>query len=392
MAKGSRYIIFFLPYSTGGVSKVVQNLLKYRSDFINQYKVVLTRLNQKTITEAANLNFFKAETEIFNYHSSENLYCVFERLRNYIPDEESILIANDGLELRMINALRIPNPLIYIVHGSNNYYYGLIEQFRNSMDKIITVSSYIKDQVQSKWPTEALKVNFIPFPVDDYKLSRNQFSVSNPVKILFVGSLMDSKGVLLLPEIVKRLESCSIKVELFVAGDGPLFNFLCTSFNKKDKVHLLGHVDNMKLSELYNLADILILPSYSEGLPNVVIEAMKCGCIPLVSNLPSGIPDIIQHGYNGFVADIGSVSDFSDKIIEIVGNSLIEELRKKTIQTANQNFDPYVQAKKYINVFNNICSCNKSFNTRRPGGVFNQSWLPNTLVMMIRSMNISKKF
>lgn len=78
-------------------------------------------------------------------------------------------------------------------------------------------------------------------------------------------------------------------------------------------------VENNKLPQYLNDVKIIIIPSFHEGLPNLLLEAMSCGCIVLASPV-GGIPGIIKHGENGFLLNDNSAKDIGDKINDILIN------------------------------------------------------------------------
>lgn len=77
-------------------------------------------------------------------------------------------------------------------------------------------------------------------------------------------------------------------VDLLIVGDGEerkSLEKLSAFLGIKEKVKFIGFRNRKELLELYNIADLFVLASYSEGLPRALIEAMGCGCIPLVTNV-----------------------------------------------------------------------------------------------------------
>src|SRR5690606_399593 len=72
----------------------------------------------------------------------------------------------------------------------------------------------------------------------------------------------------------------------------------------KHRIHFLGGVQPDKVAEWMQISDILLLPSYKEGLPSALLEAMATGVVPIASNV-GGIPSVIHHGVNGFLLQPG---------------------------------------------------------------------------------------
>ena len=89
-------------------------------------------------------------------------------------------------------------------------------------------------------------------------------------------------------------------------------------------VTFLGHVPHEELSYFYNMADVLVLPSDTEGVPMVILEALACGT-PVVASNVGGIPDIIVDGINGIVLDDLSPEKLTSAIIDILSKKLERE-------------------------------------------------------------------
>jgi glycosyltransferase involved in cell wall biosynthesis len=114
-----------------------------------------------------------------------------------------------------------------------------------------------------------------------------------------------------------------------------------------------GYITNEeKLIDFYNSLDAFILPSLEENLPNTIIEAMSCGVPPVSFNV-GGVPEIIDHKQNGYLAEYKSVEDLASGIVWVLKNrdsDLIENARKKVVE----NYDYPVVAKRYLKIYQSI--------------------------------------
>ena len=120
------------------------------------------------------------------------------------------------------------------------------------------------------------------------------------------------------------------------------------------QVYPLNYISNEKeLVDVYNAVDLYVTPSLEENLPNTIMEAMACG-IPCVGFNVGGIPEMIDHLHNGYVADYRSSEDFANGIhwalSESEYKSLSEEARRKVTASYSEN----IIAQKYIDVYNKI--------------------------------------
>lgn len=146
---------------------------------------------------------------------------------------------------------------------------------------------------------------------------------SDEFKILFVSRLIERKGLqFIIPQLQKIQESTERKIRLIVVGDGPYrteLEQLVKEYHVEDIVQFEGQKDKSEIVSYYQNADLFILPSAKEGMPNVVLEAMACG-LPIVMTPCEGSKELI--GENGKVV---SVQEFEKEIEKIVSN---DDIRK----------------------------------------------------------------
>jgi len=128
----------------------------------------------------------------------------------------------------------------------------------------------------------------------------------NPKRVLFVGNLLDIKGVDHLLSAWQTLISkyeLSFEIELIIIGDGPQWEKLqkqAQEFGISNSVKFLGTKPHSEIADWMRSSDCLCLPSHSEGMPNVVLEALACG-IPVVATNVGEIPFLIKNNINGFI-------------------------------------------------------------------------------------------
>lgn len=154
-------------------------------------------------------------------------------------------------------------------------------------------------------------------------------SVSKTTDLVFVGRLVEKKGVATLIEAVHLLRSEFPQLSLTIVGDGPDLAMLTRQverLNLADRVRFLGAVPNDSIPVYYQLARIAVVPSVvardgdQEGLGLVAVEALGCGCVTLVSDLPA-LRDVIEDGHNGRVFKSGDAADLASKIKELLSDS-----------------------------------------------------------------------
>jgi len=226
----------------------------------------------------------------------------------------------------------------------------------------------------SNWITECSKKSSllkdknhatIPNPVDsdifkpiDKNLAREIWNLPKSKKIILFGSvnpLSDERKVF--KQLVQSLQKLSSKnnIELVIFGsvkprEVPDFPF---------QAHYVGYVnDDVSLATLYSSADLALVPSLQENLPNVAIESLSCGT-PVVAFNVGGIKDIIEHKVNGYLAKPYDVDDFANGIKWILDNPNYNELCQNARKKILKEFDSKIVARKYIKLFNEILSIKK---------------------------------
>ena len=121
----------------------------------------------------------------------------------------------------------------------------------------------------------------------------------NHRRILYVGNLLKVKGPIVLAEAFRQLSDIP-DLELIFLGSGPEAAKIPTN----ERVKLLGSQPHDRIPLWMNASDVLCLPSFKEGLPNVCIEAAACGTPVVASNI-GGVPEVIKEGINGFLVPPG---------------------------------------------------------------------------------------
>lgn len=143
-----------------------------------------------------------------------------------------------------------------------------------------------------------------PAYVGEYARSPG-FANYEGVNILFVGRLIEDKGVITLAEAVGQVVDTIDDVSLTYIGEGPAEEALVSSIADlgiKDNVALHGKLPHRQTLDQMARHDILVLPSRSEGVPRVIIEAFEIG-LPVIATPVGGITDVIDHETTGLLVE-----------------------------------------------------------------------------------------
>lgn len=175
-----------------------------------------------------------------------------------------------------------------------------------------------------------LSPNYVDLAKFKGQQSREIDKSNKKIKLLFVGRFEEEKGLRLLIKSFKILQEKYDNIELTMAGDGTLREWI-EDFIKKyniKNVNLLGMVHHDKLPNIYNSADIFILPSYTEGSPASLIEAMSCGTASIATAVGDS-QKIIKNEYNGILIPPGNIKKLIEGIQLLIDNKdLFNRVRK----------------------------------------------------------------
>lgn len=163
----------------------------------------------------------------------------------------------------------------------------------------------------------------------------------------YIGRLSpEKKPLALLKALPNILEKKSI--ELIIAGDGPLRREVMTlieELNIKGNVKNMGWVSYEEVLQLLNKIKLLVLPSDTEGLPNIVLEAMACGT-PVLATPVGGIPDIIKDGETGFLLEDNSVRSIEKGIIRALGTPNLPVISERAHNFILENYSYHAAVEK----------------------------------------------
>jgi glycosyltransferase involved in cell wall biosynthesis len=147
--------------------------------------------------------------------------------------------------------------------------------------------------------------------------------------ILFVGRLRPVKGIQYLITSMKKIHEEIQDARLLLVGENSQekegLTALSIQLGIQNCVQFVGMVPHEKVKMFMQQADVFVLPSLSEGFPNVILEAMACG-LPVIASRVGGIPDIIINATNGYLVEVKDSNDLANKILLLLSD---DTLRKK---------------------------------------------------------------
>ena len=232
--------------------------------------------------------------------------------------------------------------------------------------KIIFVacSEWMAKMARKSSLLKGTKIEVIPNPINtevykplDKSTLRKNWNIDLETKIILFGAANindNRKGMTYLIEalnILKVNNPTNLKIEIILFGK----NTEAASALLPFKVKNLPVITSEKeLIDIYNLADVFVLPSLEDNLPNMVMEALACS-IPVVAFKQGGIPEMIAHQHNGYIAQYQSADDLQVGINWVLNNNTID-LKNNARQKVLNDYADSVIAQRYQQVYQSLFS------------------------------------
>ncbi|MFL6560849.1 MAG: N-acetyl-alpha-D-glucosaminyl L-malate synthase BshA [Bacillus sp. (in: firmicutes)] len=210
----------------------------------------------------------------------------------------------------------------------------------NPDKQIETVYNFIDDRVYKKSDASWLK--------SDFEISEDE------KVIIHVSNFRPVKRV---KDVVKSFAkiASAMPAKLLLVGDGPEMTIVCKlvrEFGLEDQVIFLGKQEN--LEELYSISDLMLLLSEKESFGLVALEAMACG-VPCIGTNVGGMPEVINHGVNGFICELGDIEDISNRALAVLNDmTLHQQFSNQSVYTAKTKFQADQIVEQYEEIYFNL--------------------------------------
>jgi glycosyltransferase involved in cell wall biosynthesis len=311
------------PHQVGGMQRHSRILIEHLSK-MDQLQLIVIHPHSEKIFQT---NTTLTEVLISPIDTSKNYlkecYTYSKRVYEVIQKHPDAIVYSQGLSvwyhIKKINAPVIINP-----HGLEPYqsislkdrivsipFKLIFNNLFNQADGIISLGGKLTDIIRRRVKNKD-KIIVIPNAVTMPDLpSKRQWN--QKLKLLFVARFAHNKGIHILLEAIKQLnsEGYEDKLEFNLGGKGPLFEQYSSSLTYKN-VNYLGFVSDEQLINLYTTNDLFVFPTLFEGMPTVVLEAMSYGMPVIVSDV--GATSELVNSSNGYLITKNNVQELKDTI------------------------------------------------------------------------------
>jgi len=221
----------------------------------------------------------------------------------------------NSAEVAMLSHVLGGPPWSFTVHGPKEYdnveLVGLAEKLRRCAF-VVAITSFGRSQLYRlveyhQWP----KVKVVRCGLEPEYFSTPITPPPALRRLVCVGRIVEQKGQLVLIEAARRLAAQGVQFELTLVGDGEMrgeIESLIRQHKLQDMVRITGRVSSTRLRDEILAARALVLPSFAEGLPGVIMEAMALGR-PVISTFVAGIPELVRPGEHGWLVPASDVEE-----------------------------------------------------------------------------------
>lgn len=222
-------------------------------------------------------------------------------------------------------------------------------------DKIILYSS----SLVNRWNLEKFhdKISI----ASEHSINLKKFRKIKPFNrrhdvVGFVGRFSYEKGILNFIKSIKCVVKEFPNFNFIIIGDGPLktdLELYINENNLKKNILLTGWIQHEDLVQYLNEMKVLVTPSLTEGLPNVILEAMACGTPVIATNVGS-IPDIIKNSKNGYIIENNNANEIYKAVTGVITSPGLENTSSECIKTIEENYRSDLVVKRWEEILNQI--------------------------------------
>lgn len=247
----------------------------------------------------------------------------------------------------------------FTIHGPEEFdkiaALSIVEKV-NRATFVVTVSSFGKSQLfrwcdQSQWS----KIHIVHCGVDRAFLTQPATPIPSEPRLVCVGRLCEDKGQLLLIEAVRQLVAEGQSLKLVLVGDGDLRQQIEASiarFNLQNHIEITGWMSNTDVRQEILAARALVLPSFSEGLPVAIMEALALHR-PVISTYIAGIPELVMPNVCGWLVPAGSVEALTIALRAVLQSppEVLERMGQMGAEQVAIEHDAAIEASKLARLF-----------------------------------------
>lgn len=259
--------------------------------------------------------------------------------------------------IAMVAARALGVPFSMTLHGSDVLLHpAFLATKLRECAFCFTVSEFNRCHILRKFPeidATKVRVQRLGVEVPAAALSSDKATGRLPV-LLAIGRLHAVKNHIFLLQACYLLRECGVRFRCLIVGEGPQrprLTQLIRRLGISDVVSLVGHVPHHNIGAYYELADLVVLTSHSEGIPLVLMEAMARGKVVLAPAI-TGIPELVTDGETGFLFRPGQLEEFIWRVQQILrALDKLTPVRQAAREQVRRNFERATNLERFADNF-----------------------------------------
>lgn len=288
---------------------------------------------------------FRADFRAMEGYILSGLWAGYRLIKRWQPDLIHVHFAVPAGALGWVLSKLTGVPYVMTVHlgdvpggvpEKTERWFKWVKPFTTSIwrdaEKVVAVSEFTRALALKHYQRE---ISIIPNGVDLARFRPETIRVHEPPQIIFAGRFMEQKNPLQIVRTLGDLKELPWKCVMI--GDGPMMSDVRRAITEHDlqgRFILTGWVTTDEVLEWFDRSDILFMPSLSEGLPVVGVQALAKGLAIVVSRI-GGFTDIVEDGENGCLVELARPSEFSRVLRELLSNkTLLTRFRETSLKKA----------------------------------------------------------
>ncbi len=264
--------------------------------------------------------------EVLAPESRDVLECAAEFVRWVMEREIDIVVCHGQMAtLAAAPALPVRTRLVTRSASIARRSYELATANLDRTSVVLVETPRQRQDLARDWGVPAEKCAFIPGGVELEMYSPGGLrEFDGALRLVFLGRLEEqAKAVSMLPRIVGRLAKSRIEFRLDIIGEGPEREHLQNAFGRAGlagRVTFHGYLPRAQSVPILQQGHVFLLTSRYEGHSWALLEAMACGCVPVVSRIAGGTDFVVEQGKNGILCAVGKPAEFTTAIAHLAGD------------------------------------------------------------------------
>jgi len=339
----------------------------------NHYEIIgtLPGIYDFSRSEKNRIIFYHKKTNnfisrIFNY-SLLNVRISIEIIKNSKNVDIFFFFTQIGLHLPMLIAFFFQKKIVWMIPSSLKKMYYYDQDFLTNLIIFAQSFCYLLSNKIILYSPNLIKEWKLQNYSDKILIARHHFINFNtfiatiplfdrPLLVGYIGRMTEEKGVQNFVRALPAILNDRKDISVLIGGDGPLKDEIVAFLLAEklmSRVNLVGWIGHDDLPEYLNKLRLLILPSHTEGLPNILLEAMACGT-PVLATAVGAIPDIMSDGETGFIMENNSPECITENVIRALSAPNLEMISHNGQVFVEKNFTFEITAKSWEKLIKNL--------------------------------------